>query len=329
MDRRFEMNGRGRRNWATASLSVAVLFVPLTGAKLCAEDQAALTHEVGDSKVTSIEDLGRKISTLNSGQMTSVRFGEILARGTDHSKWEGNLAPLKANLKQELGKFSNLMVSDTENLKSIEENAALDGKNVRLKAADYEIKMIARQIDRVLVLEFRVVKISDGLEKTYLLQMDPRSVGIDPEAEIPPADAAVKVADKTMMDIAEKLFRNLQLESLTVVGDDADPADLKFAKSILKNIQANNEQIDRFAKQTADEISELMRLDDEVVRQSLDDRQDYLLIEGRLQDTDTTRQRKLVSELVEIWTRAKQSGIKTNPDMVVEACLRVIKSEDS
>jgi hypothetical protein len=281
----------------------------------------------GDGRIASLSEFAAALATLDAGKRTSLRFGEVIAKGPDRQKWEGNLAPIKANLKQDLGKYSHLVVSDTENLKSVEENAALDGRNVRIEAADYEVKMIARQIDRHLVLEFRILKISNASERTYLLQMDPRSVGIDPEAEIPPADAAVKVADKTMMDIAEKLFRNMHLEALVAAEESADDGDGGFAKSISKNIQSNNEQIARFARQTIEEISELMRLDEEVVRQSLEDRQDFLLVEGRLQGVDTSRQRNLVKELSRIWEKAKDSGIKPNEQLLVESCLQVIKSE--
>lgn len=283
---------------------------------------------IGDGRIASLSEFAAVLATLEAGKRTSLRFGEVIAKGPDRQKWEGNLAPIKANLKQDLGRYSQLVVSDTENLKSIEENAALDGRNVRLEAADYEVKIIARQIERLLVLEFRILKISNGSEKTYLLQMDPRSVGIDPEAEIPPADAAVKVADKTMMDISEKLFRNMHLESLVSEEEGADEGDIAFTKSISKNIQSNNEQIARFARQTIDEISELMRLEDGIVKQSLEDRQDFLLVEGRLQGVDTSRQRKLVGELAKIWEKAKESGIKPNEQLLVDSCLQVIKSEN-
>jgi hypothetical protein len=318
--------------WATSLawmiLSLVVNATEAAGADsggnaLPGDEEAVAQAEV---ELKSISALAKTLSDLKGAGKTSLRFGEITARGPNAAKWEGNLAPIKADLKQELGKYPQLDISDMENLKSIEENAALDGRNVRLQAADYEVKIIARQIESSLVLEIRSVRISNGLERTFLLQLDPRSVGIDPEAEIPPTDAAVKVSDKTMMDIAEKVARNLHLQSLVEAEAREDEADEAFARSIAKNIQSNDEQIQRFAKQIVEEISELMRLDHGIGRQSFDDRHDFLLIEGKLQGIDTSRQRSLLREVAKIWEKACDTGIKPNPAAVIDACVTVVKS---
>lgn len=277
--------------------------------------------------VDNVADLAKNIEKL-VGQNKSLRFGEIVARGPNASQWQGNLASVKAELKNLLTTYKYLKISDLENLKSIEESAAIDGRNVRLSKADYNVNMIARQIESLLVLEVRLVEMSNGADKTLLLRLDPRSVGINPEAEIPPTDAAVKVSDKTMMDIAEKLARNQQLKLLSEAESGENEEDAEFSKSILKNIQANDAQIQRFAKQVVDEVSELMRLDKVVVRQSFDDRSDFLKIEGKLQGVDTSRQRLLLKEVFKVWEKASDTGLKPNPSAIVAACNSVIESEN-
>jgi hypothetical protein len=320
-------------HFRATGLAWMILSLVVNATEAAGEDSAgnALPGDEGtvseaELELKSISDLAKTLSGLKGAEKTSLRFGEITARGPNAAKWEGKLAPIKADLKQELGKYPQMDISDMENLKSIEENAALDGRNVRLQAADYEVKIIARQIESSLVLEIRSVRISNGLERTFLLQLDPRSVGIDPEAEIPPTDAAVKVSDKTMMDIAEKTARNLHLQSLVEAEVGEDGADEAFAISIAKNIQSNDEQIQRFAKQVVEEISELMRLDHGIVRQSFEDRHDFLLIEGKLQGIDTSRQRSLLREVSKIWEKACDTGIKPNPAALVDACVTVVKS---
>jgi hypothetical protein len=147
------------------------------------------------------------------------------------------------------------------------------------------------------------------------------------ESEIPPTDAAVKVSDKLMMDLTEKISRNLHLKSLTEMQAEEADADQSFSKAIMKNIQSNDDQINRFAKQVRDEVSELVRLDKAIVRKSFEDRHDFLLIEGKLQGVDTTRQRSLLREVSKIWEKSIETGIKPDYTIFIDACDAVVKKE--
>lgn len=279
-----------------------------------------------NTRLTNIADVAKSIAKLVGAEKMTLRFSELSGRGPNSTKWQGNLAAIKSELKNQLSKFPHLEISDLENLKSIEENAAIDGRNVRLKAADYNVKITVRQMELKLIVEVSVIHVSNGIDTTLLFDANPRDFGINLEADIPPVDAAVKISDKVMMDVAEKLARNIHLKSLPEMQTQETDADQSFAKAINKNIQSNDEQIQRFSQQVVEEVSQLMGLDKNVVRQSFEDRQDFLLIEGKLQNIDTSRQRLLLGEVLKIWEKSIETGIKPSTDTVINACLTIVKT---
>ena len=272
------------------------------------------------------DDLTAKIAGASEIKPLRIRIIGITGKGPGSAKWSGSLGLVSAKLKEALDKNKDLSVTDQENLKVMEEEAAISGKNVKLQDADYSLEIFARQLERELTLEVRMVKFKDGTDETFTLSVDPKSIGIDIEADLPPADAAIKICNSNMFKIARNMLQrkkmNLALNDLT-----NDPEDLEFAESVKERISVIEKEISNWSKEVSKEILELVELDEDIVAEALQDRIDVLRVEGKLQEIDTKSQQKLIHSLELLWKRAKDTGLEPNQLSIEKECKVFIDSD--
>jgi len=272
---------------------------------------------VGLASATSYEELANDLTANQQGKPLRISVLNLAAKGPGSEKWADGLALVRARLEEALGRKPGISLIDRNNIDALEQEKAFVGKEFRIAETDALVRGFAMQVERKLVLNLVIIDVADGKQRTALAEIDPASVGMNLAADLPPADAAVRIANSVMFDIVRNLVK---LDILIPLIRDSEPdfaATLKRREAMLKS------ELVQWAQSVADEVRELTKLDSKMVVQSLDDRIDYLRVEGQLQGVDTRRQQALINSLRSVWKRAQESGIEPNPEAIIESCKEI------
>ena len=273
------------------------------------------------ASATPYEQLADDLTANQQGKPLRISVLNLTAKGPGSEKWADGLALVRSRLEEALGHKPGVSLIDRNNIDALEQEKAFVGKEFRIAETDALVRGFAMQVERKLTLNLVIIDVADGKQRTALAEIDPSSVGMNLAADLPPADASVRVANSVMFDIVRNLVKMDILSPLIRESEPDFVATLKRREATMKS------ELSQWSESVAQEVRELTRLDSEMVAQSLDDRIDYLRVEGQLQGVDTKRQQALIDSLRSVWKRAKESGIEPSPEVIIESCREVQAKE--
>ncbi len=260
---------------------------------------------------------------LPPGKSRSVAVAEVVGRGPGAGAWEASVQRVKSGIEAAISaRKGELTLVDRANLAAIEQENALTGKSTKINAAETLISGQLMVVGRKVVLSITATEVRGQAKLTADIQMDPDELGINIEADLPEADSRVRTLNARAFDIVRNIVKRRILRD-TFPGGGSDD----MSKMAEKRLQVIDAEIDEWAMTSEEETSELLRLDPEMVSRALENRHEFLVVEGRLRSIDTSRQVALLEELNRMVVESRKSGIEIDAAGIIASCQKVAEME--
>ena len=247
---------------------------------------------------------------------------ELVGRGPGSEQWKDATLLIRGKLEEALGARKSIVLIDRDNLSLIDQENALTGKNTKVTGTDAFLTGFIMLVDRKVVLSLTKLDLATQKKQTASTQIEPASLGINVETDLPPADASIRIADAVMFDIVRNLVKAEALNAATTGNSDPE-----FNSIVAKRRKVLENEVEQWALKSIEEIRKLLQLSPPIVKLGFTDRREYLILEGQLQQADTTRQQRLIVEFETLFERALKSGIETTTSMLISSCKKVLDQE--
>lgn len=247
---------------------------------------------------------------------------ELIGRGPGSDGWKDATLLVRGKVEEALGTRKSVILIDRDNISLIDQENALTGKNTKVTGTDAFLTGFIMLVDRKVVLSLTKLDIATQKKQTASTQIEPVSLGINVEADLPPADASIRIANAVMFDIVRNLVKAEALGAATTGNSDPE-----FSSIVAKRQKVLENEIEQWAGKSIEEIQKLIQLDPTIVKRGFTDRREYLILEGHLQQADTTRQQRLIAEFETLYERARKSGIETTTAMFISSCKKGLDQE--
>ena len=247
---------------------------------------------------------------------------ELIARGPGSEGWKDATLLVRGKIEEALGARKSIVLIDRDNISLIDQENALTGKNTKVIGTDAFLTGFIMLVDRKVILSLTKLDIATQKKQTASTQLEPFSLGINVETDLPPADASIRIANAVMFDIVRNLVKAEALSAATTGNSDPD-----FNTIVAKRRKVLENEVEQWAGKSIEEIQKLIQLDPTIVKRGFTDRREYLILEGQLQQADTTRQQRLIVEFEVLYERARKSGIETTTTMLISTCKKGLDQE--
>jgi len=248
-------------------------------------------------------------------QTCKIAVVELVGRGPGSEGWKDATLLVRGKVEEALGARKSIVLIDRDNISLIDQENALTGKNTKITGTDAFLMGFIMLVDRKVVLSLTKLDIATQKKQTASTQIEPVSLGINVETDLPPADASIRIANAVMFDIVRNLVKAEALSAATTGNSDPE-----FNSIVAKRRKVLENEVEQWAGKSIEEIQKLIQLDPTIVKRGFTDRQEYLILEGQLQQADTTRQQRLIVEFEALYERARKSGIETTTAMLISSC---------
>lgn len=260
---------------------------------------------------------------LPRGNARTVTVAEVRGKGPGAANWETACQRVQIGLERALTtRKDDLKLIDRGNLAAIEQENALTGKATRIQAAEMIVAAQLLAIDGKVIASITASEIKSQAKQTTDIELNPTELGITLDADLPEADARVRTLNARAFDITRNLVKQAVL-------DEAFPPDSKgdTAKIAQNRRAVILSELNEWAETSVEEISALAKLEPDMVSRAIEDRRNYLIVEGRLRNIDTTRQIALLEQLQCIVQDLRKSGIEPSAAFFIQSCRKLVDLE--
>ena len=273
-------------------------------------------------RATPYDDLIAELVPKDSAKC-KIAVADLVGRGPGSDAWKDASLLASGKVEEALGARDSIVLIDRANIPLIEQENALTGKSTKIAGTDALLTGFIMLVDRKLVVSLTMLDVASQKKRTASAQIEPASLGINVESDVPPADASIRIANSVMFDIARNLVKAEALGSAAT--GNTDP---QFNAIVAKRRKVLDDEIQQWAGKSIEELQKLAQLDPVIVKQGFADRKEYLILEGRLQGIDTSRQQRLIVEFESLHERAGKSGIEPTAEIIISGCKKALQQED-
>jgi len=273
-------------------------------------------------RATPYDDLIAELVPKDSAKC-KIAVADLVGRGPGSDAWKDASLLARGKVEEALGARASIVLIDRANIPLIEQENALTGKSTKIAGTDALLTGFIMLVDRKLVVSLTMLDVASQKKRTASAQIEPASLGINVESDIPPADASIRIANSVMFDIARNLVKAEALESAATGNTD-----LQFNAIVKKRRKVIDDEVQQWAGKSIEELQKLAQLDPVIVKQGFIDRKEYLILEGKLQGIDTSRQQRLIVEFECLHERVSKSGIEPTAEIIISSCKKALQQED-
>ena len=234
--------------------------------------------------------------------------------------WANGVTLARTQLSVALGKRANFEVFSRDDLAAVQEESLSQGKPMQITGVDYLVKAKLLQIGDDLLVIANMTEVKGARQISAQSKVEPKSLNIfldDPDKrDVPPAESSIRMANSLMFDISRN---HVKLASCNFILESEDnPNTIQIMEKRKKVVIAEMKQ---WSSTVLKELEALREIDATIVKKTFQDRAEYLMAEGLLENIDTTRQRDLLERFRGIYQLSKEKGLEVDQSKIIDACV--------
>lgn len=276
----------------------------------------------GEGTTDPLDEIAEHFSKATDSEATKHKVAIVAfeAQLGFEEVWANGVTLARTQLSVALTKRANFEVFSRDDLAAVQEESLSQGKPLQITGVDYLVKAKLLQIGDDLLVIANMTEVKGARQISAQSKVEPKSLNIfldDPDKrDVPPAESSIRMANSLMFDISRN---HVKLASCNFILESEDnPNTIQIMEKRKKVILAEMKQ---WSSTVLKELEVLREIDATIVKKTFQDRAEYIVAEGLLENIDTKRQCDLLERFREIYQSSREKGLEVDQGKIIDASL--------